>query len=109
MTKLSKAQQKVLEEAKKNIDDARNNNFYDWFRKHYSYFEESSEEKINEYLKKNDERNFWKDNYNDHVNGIAHVDCNGRTLYRLEELGLIEIVEDGTNKGLFDHIKVLNY
>lgn len=111
MTKLSKAQQKVLDKAKKDIDEARSKSFYDWFKEHsWSGFSDYSDEEIEEHLNKKDKNNFWKSLYNDNKNGIAHTHCNGKTIYKLESLGLIEIIRDGTNKVYgYDFVKVLGY
>ena len=109
--KLSQAQQKVFDRAKEDIDEARSMNFYDWFKKHsWSGYADYSDEEIDKHLEVNDKNNFWKKLYNDNVNGIAHTHCNGKTLYKLESLGLIEIIRDGTNKTFdYDFVKVLGY
>lgn len=104
--KLSNAQAKVLERAKKDIDDARSMNFYDWFRNRVL----SSSARTDEEIDKRDKDGFFRGLYEDNKNGIAHTYCNGRTIEKLEKLGLIEIIYNGTNKRYpFDHVKVLNY
>ena len=101
--KLSKAQQMVLDKAKADIDFARNSSYAEWVQKtmrgmRQNYIDRCIED--GEYLR----------DYEAQKNGRAIVYCNSKTLYKLAEYGLIEIIEDsnGETQGL-DVIKVLNY
>ena len=90
--KLSKAQQKVMDEARKEIDYARTNTLYEWAGALKSVAED------------------YREYYENNRNGIVLTRCNSKTLEKLEKLGLIEILYDSKNKkdGI-DHVKVLNY
>ena len=103
--KLSKAQANVMMKAKKDIDMARSMDYAEWLKETESYFqthEESYQKAVaEEYLKE-----YWEDGRK----GIVLVSCNSRTLSRLEEMGLIEIVYDSNGETFgIDTIKVLNY
>ena len=100
MTQLSKTQIEVLDFAKKQIDKARNNDFETWCGRNYKYLDEY--EGYREKL---------ENTYENALNGIVSVNCNSRTIRKLEKDGYIEIIYDSANaKGLgFDFIKVLNY
>jgi len=53
------------------------------------------------YLKK-----YWEE----HRNGIVLTHCNSRTLAKLEEYGLIKIIEDSNGEQFgIDTVQVLNY
>lgn len=110
--KLSKAQQAVMDQAKSNIDFARNNTYYTWIRKHF-YSREMTDEEIQEMIER-DKKAFGYEyeakRFEEERNGITLAQCNSRTLYKLQEYGLIEIIEDskGHTYGI-DTIKVLNY
>ena len=114
--KLSKTQEQVIKQAKDDIDFARTHNFYDWMRKTSSFYRNYTDEKIDEVLAER-ERTGWigtkayeMNAYNNEKNGIVLTMCNSRTLYKLQSLGLIEILEDANGeKWGVDHIKVLNY
>ena len=104
--KLSNAQAKVLERAKKDIDDARSMNFYDWMRKTSYRHRDMTDDEIENI----DGVEWYKEYYEQNKNGIAHTHCNGKTIEKLQKLGLVEILYNGTNKVYsYDHIKVLNY
>ena len=114
MTKLSKTQQKVLDSAKSRIDFARTHNLYDWMRKNISILDDSStDEQIEMYIEREIEagyKNWYADAYEETKNGYTWTSCNSRTLHKLCELGLIEIVRDSTGESYgVDSIKVLNY
>lgn len=101
--KLSNAQAKVLEKAKKDIDAARSMNFYDWMR---TSFRGCTNDEIDNmgYVE------WYRKYYEQNKNGIASTHCNGKTIEKLQKLGLIEIIYNGTNKTQsYDEIKVLNY
>ena len=102
MTKLSNAQVAVIEQAKKDIDKARNLSFEDWCKTFCRY-----EMYLSEYL----ESEWWLNRYNKDKAGTVLVsDVNSRTLIKLEQLGMIKIVYDsnGTHSGI-DEITLLNY
>ena len=97
MTKLSAAQEKVLRDAKANIDKARNQTFEEWLPMPMDRY---SPEKLE----------WWKDQYERERSGIALAYCNTKTIKKLESLGLIEIVYDSTGETFgLDEIKVLGY
>lgn len=109
--KLTPAQQKVMDRAYKDIDEARNNDFYGWYN--IAFNRNCTKEEIDEEVKR------WKDRYNENYyneiyenrkNGMVLTHCNTKTLRKLEEMGLIKIIEDstGTQVGL-DVVQVLNY
>lgn len=103
--KLSNAQAKVLERAKKDIDEARSMNFYDWMRKS-SYRRDMTDDEIDNIH----DIEWYREYYEQNKSGIAYTYCNGKTIEKLEKLGLIEIIYNGTNKrNPIDHVKVLNY
>lgn len=102
--KLSAAQQKVLDEAKKQVDIARSCSTY----KDYVYATCSNL------------RNDFKDRlvsdgtlatyWEDLVNGIVRTHCNSKTLQSLQANGLIEVLRDSTGEADgVDIIKLVNY
>lgn len=111
--KLSKAQQEVMNQAKEKIDFARSANYYDWIRRSYFPYKEVTDDQVLETIE-HDKKIFGYDyiakTFEEEKNGITIVQCNSRTLYKLQEYGLIEIVKDskGQTYGI-DTIKVLNY
>lgn len=90
--KLSKAQQLVMDDAKKSINEARTLSFEAWWDKHGNGRIESLAS--------------YRDMYKEHRAGVAYIWANTRTIKSLEALGLIEIVK---LRGTLDEIKVLNY
>lgn len=101
--KLTPAQQKVMNEAYKDIDLARNNSYEAWVRK-------TVRGMTDEYI----EEAIWTGNrrdwYEDRKNGRVLTHCNTKTLRKLEEMGLIKIIEDSTGSTWgIDTVKVLNY
>lgn len=118
--KLSKAQQQVMDHLKEQIDYARNNDYMHFVGKCIGKNLETNwdehpnphltNESILETVKERAEGEYWKDAYEERKNGIALVTCNSRTLYKLVEYGLIEIVEDSNGESYgIDKVKVLNY
>lgn len=102
-TKLTPAQEKVMEKAYRDIDLARDNNYEAWIRKTIKGF---TDEYIEDRIRLEDR----KDWHEDRKNGIVLTSCNTRTLKKLEELGLIEIIKDSTGSTWgIDVVKVLNY
>lgn len=109
--KLTPAQQKVMDRAYKDIDDARNNDFYGWFN--IGYNNTLTKEEIDERVERWNNRyndNYHHETYENRKKGIVLTHCNTKTLRKLEEMGLIKIIEDstGTQFGL-DVVQVLNY
>ena len=109
--KLTPAQQKVMDRAYKDIDEARNNDFYGWFKIAYKCNEtkEEIDERVERWYNRYHE-NYYHENYEKTKNGMVLTHCNTKTLRKLEEMGLIKIIEDstGTKFGL-DVVQVLNY
>ncbi len=99
--KLSNAQEKVLKEAYKDIDRARNfENHADWLKSIYP--EWIAESHIND--------PFWVNAWEENVNGIVLTHCNTKTLEALAKLGYIEIIRDSTGERFgIDKVKILNY
>lgn len=107
MKKLTATQQKIYSEMLATIDEARNSDYPDWLKKHgHSWRYQYDEELLQEAVKRGERREYWE-NIRE---GVVLTEANGRSLYRLEQEGLIEILEDGTNRrwGL-DTVRVLNY
>lgn len=102
--KLSKAQEAVLNHAKEAIDFARTHTLEEWYMKSYRV-DRLDLDSMDEWS-----RNYTITTYEKRKNGIALSMCNSRTLKKLEDLGLIEILYDsnGTHYGV-DEIRVLNY
>ena len=124
--KLSKAQAKVINEAKEKIDRARRSTIIEWAAHKLEYDDEEKVKRvINCYLRIDDTpeqaqakidqeiaryAENYKKYYENEKNGIVLTCCNGRTLKKLEELGLIEILYDSSNTHFtIDTIKLLNY
>lgn len=111
--KLSKAQQRVMDYAKTSIDKARS------FADFETYFDEVHAKHFNgmynsaEKLKARDRKSFewWRKLWEAEKDAIVLTgNVNSRTLYKLQELGLIEIIDDGKNRSSgIDRIKVINY
>ena len=87
--KLSKAQQKVMDEAIKDINEARTMDFESWFRKKIDWCQPQARESY---------RDAYMAHWNNRKNGIVLTHCNSKTLVKLEELGFIEIIEDFIQK-----------
>ena len=111
--KLTPAQQKVMDRAYKDIDDARNNDFYGWYNLAYNC--DHTKEVIDEHIENFEKRfpglkNYHHETYEETKNGRVLTHCNTKTLRKVEEMGLIKIIEDstGTQFGL-DVVQVLNY
>lgn len=119
MIKLSKAQQEVIDNAKRRIDFARTHSFCDWWRKSESYWKckEMTDaevyEEINRRAKAGYAVNLAKEEqwYEMNRNGIDFTcHASSATIKKLEALGLIEIIHDSNGEYYgFDTIKLLNY
>ena len=131
--KLSKAQQSVLDFAKKEIEYARTHDFLHWIAKHFTQLdlEEDWDSFPNPYLSneeamkraieavENDKNpvmygdieifpaNHRRIQYEEEKNGVALTIASSNTLRALERMGLIEIIKDA-GRGV-DRIRVLNY
>lgn len=107
--KLSKTQQMIIDEAKRDIDKARACATFEeyfmieyapTFNSNYNTPEKCKERDLNAY-------NAYKGYWEAHTRGEVLTRCNSRTLKALEKAGAIEIVNDGRSG--IDTIKVLNY
>lgn len=111
MTKLSKAQENTLNQAKKLIDRARSCETFD------QYFKIIRRMSMDEYKSKYDgfincDKYFNRLNneYENEKNAIVIMNAHTTTLNKLESMGMIEIIKlDETSQLKFDTIKVLNY
>lgn len=110
--KLSKAQQKIIDESKERIDIARSyGTFEEYFNSYESKYYNNNYNTAEKLKKRNPKlfegcKEWWENN----IRGIVLVSANSRTLYRLVELGLIEIIYDAKNEIYgCDTIKLLNY
>lgn len=120
--KLSKAQAEVMEQAKKDIDYARSHDFLHWISKAHGYdldvdWDSHPNKHLTnarvladaeEYVRK--DTGWWRNRYEAERAGEVLTHCNSKTLAKLEQMGLVEIVFDskGTSYGI-DHVRVLNY
>ena len=123
--KLTKAQDKIMTEAKSKIDFARTHTLREWAQKATGYTDEviermvshsedyrSTPEKMRASLE--DRISHYADEYRDSYyrdrEGSVLIHCNSKSLKKLEEYGLIEIIYDSTGSSFgIDTIKVLNY
>lgn len=107
--KLTKAQEKILAHARDTIDTARALDYPEWLKETNSFFKHDTEYSRRCYLEaieKEEGKAYWQ-KYRD---GIALAHCNSKSLKKLEEAGLIEILYDSTGEYYgIDEIKVLNY
>ena len=122
--KLSKAQAKVMEKAKRDIDRARSMDYPEWLMDTHDYYrvpkwatDETSPyynpRLVEHYRKKFDEavaKEEWKDYWERERNGVVLTRCNSKTLKKLEEYGLIKIIYDSNGESLgIDTVQILNY
>ena len=103
--KLSEAQKKIIEKAHNDIDYARTHMLVEWAAKNLGYLGrklgEYEIDRIKSYA------NDYKKYYEREKNGIVLCRANSRTIKKLEEMGLVEILNDGGN--FPDTLKILNY
>ena len=118
--KLSKAQEEVINNAKARIDFARTQNFFGWYMGYYAGNYERKNihtpEELDAYLENRTGRDnrtmkdLTTERYQNAINGIVPCIANSRTLKKLEELGIIEIIYDSNGDRLgLDEIRILNY
>lgn len=116
--KLSKAQQAVIDEAKRDIDRARSySRMIEWYMADgYWQRKGKSEAEVIEYLKGRrfadgmTDYDYYMRRWQDEKNGIVAVHANSKTLYKLQEMGMIEIIRDSKGETFgIDTIKLLNY
>lgn len=107
--KLSNYQEKVLNEAKKQIDRARDCNSIYEYLKEVLYLSD----RIINMLKNDDPETlqFYTDTWNNKKNAIVNVNSNIKTIQKLEQLGYIKVIEicDNRSNIVIDTIQVLNY
>lgn len=99
--KLTPAQQKVIDKAKANIDNARTMNFEEWLLK-VQHINVSVNSEIAQRL---------LEHYEEQKSAIVLTHCNSKTLEKLQSFGLIEIIHDSKNDTSYviDKVKILNY
>ena len=98
--KLTAAQQKVMDQVKGDIDFARTHSFEDWYHKGYPGRD----------IERTKKDTYYEERFEEEKAGIALVICNSRTLYKLRDMGLIEIIRDTSGSHFnVDKIRVLNY
>lgn len=103
--KLSKAQETVMEDAKRQIDEAQSMDYPEWLKHGNGYYEDH-EDAWNKAVAKCYLKEYWEE----HRNGIVLTHCNSRTLAKLEEYGLIKIIEDSKGEQFgIDTVQILNY
>lgn len=111
MTKLSKYQEEILNEAKREIDEARAcKDVYEYVIKH-SNMQDEYKYNLDKYPKVLKNYTRW---FEDRKAGIVMVNSRIATLQKLEELGFIKILElDNSRKAtgsiVIDKIQILNY
>ena len=102
--KLSAAQQKVLDEAKKQVDTARSCSTYEDYV--YATCSNLSNDFKDRLIFDGTLATYWEDR----VSGIVRVHCNSKTLRSLQANGLIEVLRDSTGEAVgIDTIKLVNY
>lgn len=108
--KLTEAQERILTEAKKDIDTARAYETYEEYeynRNSYYKVRGMSLEEAKPIITKANEGGRWSKYYEAYREGRTLVIANTRTIKALEKLGLIKIIDEG---GKFpDWIEVIGY
>lgn len=122
--KLSKAQVKVLEQAKKDIDRARSMDYPEWLMDTNSYYQipewaedetsphynprcaEMKRKKFAEAVEREEDKEYWQRERD----GIVLTRCNSKTIKKLEEYGLVKIIYDSNGESYgIDTVQILNY
>lgn len=107
--KLTAAQTKILETAKKEIDLARALDYPDWLKATNHFYAGTTEYQkkcFREAVEKGEYKNYWEAERA----GIVLAHCNSRSLKKLAEAGLVEIIYDSTGEYFgIDTIKIINY
>ena len=126
--KLTKAQQMIIDDAKRDVDYAREHDFLHWVSKNLCGYDLDRDWDAvpnpylsNEFVLRNAQETIaedetgneyfepfhWKKKYERQKEGECLTRANSRTLEALERIGLIEIIHDGRSN--IDTIKLLNY
>ena len=107
--KLTKAQQEVLTDAKQSIDMARSYETYEEYEYNTNHFWRGryTFEEAKELIKRNDESGFYRGWYEKRRRGITLVTANTKTITKLAEYGLIEVINEGRTYP--DTIRVIGY
>lgn len=107
--KLTAAQQKVMDEAKKKIDQAR---MYNTMEDYYENIMRCGSYRTAQWMKENELETWemYRDWWLKHQKGIVLIRANSKSLYKLESYGLINLIDDskGSSVGI-DIIQVRNY
>lgn len=106
--KLSKAQQRVIDTAHKEIDFARSTDFETWLLVNQC---NNNTEVYNVRYKADSElKRKLKQSYENLKNAIVLTSCSSTTLYKLANLGLVEILKDSKGERFgIDTVRILNY
>lgn len=108
--KLTEAQERILTEAKKSIDEARAYETYEEYEYNRNWYYKArgmSLEEAKPIITKANEDGFFSKCYEARREGKTLVTANTRTIKTLEKLGLIKIIDEG---GKFpDWIEVIGY
>jgi hypothetical protein len=109
--KLTKAQQKTIDDAKTTIDKSRKYNTYEeyfineeskYYNNQFNTPEKFKEKNINQW-------NSMVDYWESYKKAIVLTQSKTETLKKLESLGLIEIIRIDNCNSRIDKIKILNY
>lgn len=92
-----------MDRAHNDIDYSRTHSYPEWLIKTGNATNETLERIL-------EERGWLRKYYDDERNGIVLTQCNSRTLYKLEQLKLIDIISISTGSSYgIDKVQVLNY
>ena len=106
--KLSKAQQRVIDTAHAEIDFARSVDFEKWLL--VTICNDDTDVYDLRYKANSEIKRKLKQSYENLKNAVVLTNCSSATLYKLADLGLVEIIKDskGDRAGI-DTVKILNY
>ena len=113
MKRLSKAQQKVIDDMKKSIDRAREDKTAeDWFdeNNHCNYANNTAEKfKANERPTDIIKWDFYQATWENYIQAICVVQAKTETIRVLVERGLIRVLEEASFKGGYETVQLIEY